>query len=864
MRNLREYGFSGPIYPVNPKYEVIDGVPAYPDATRLPEAPDLAVVATPPKTVPAIIADFGARGTKAAIVLSAGITDARRFWRKSLKAKMLESARPHLMRILGPDSLGLLVPSLNLNASGARTAALSGRLAFVSQSGAMGEAVLDWAHSRGIGFSKFISVGDAVDIDFGDLLDYLASDFHTNAILLFIASVSDARKFMSAARAAARNKPVVVVKAGRAPEGARAVSLHTGMLAAPDDVFDAAIRRAGMLRVFSTEELFDAVESLARARPMAGDRLAIMSNGGGPGIMATDALSLRGGRLAGLSAATQDKLKGMVLPYVTVNNPLDILSYAPARNYAEVLQTLTEDPEADAVLVIHAPNSLVAGTDVVASIAPVAAKTRRNVLACWLGGDAVAEARELSVQAGIPTYDTPEKAVGAFLQIVEHRRNQELLIQVPASVPQEFEPDTTLARALVRSALARGREMLSEPEAKSVLLAYGVPVVTTHIAHSGRRAVEIAMGLGFPVAIKIVSDQVAHKSDVGGVALEIESPEEVRGAVRALRKRLRTLRPEAKLRGFAVQKMANRASAQELIIGAATDPVFGPVIVFGQGGTSVALTADRAIGLPPLNMVLARDLVMRTKIARLLAGYSDHPRADVDALCLTLIKVSQMITDVPEIVELDINPLLADDQGVIALDARMRVATPKGPGADRLAIRPYPKELEEWIDWEGRRVLLRPIRPEDGEAHRRFFASLDPEDVRMRLFVHMRELKPSQLARMTQIDYDREMAIIATASGENGERETLGVVRVVVDPENIDAEFAATVRSDLKGKGLGIILMRKIIDYCRARGTARIIGETLYDNIRLQRLAKRFGFTFKPSEEPGVVRLELELKPAKT
>lgn len=864
LRNMRTCGFAGPLFAVNPKYAVIDGARVYPDVRHLPDVPDLAIIATPPQTVPRLVAQLGALGTRVAIVLSAGITDAPRFWAGSLKARMLEAARPHLMRVLGPNSIGVLVPPAGLNASAAHSCALPGSIAFVTQSGAMGEAVLDWAKSRGIGFAKFVSVGDAADIDFGDVLDYLASDAETRAILLFIGAVGGARKFMSAARAAARNKPVVVIKAGRTPPGAmpeRGLRLHSGMLAGPDEVFDAAIRRAGMLRVFSTEELFDAVESLARARSLAGERLAVMANGGGPGILAIDALRARGGVPARLSEATRERIERVLPSYGSSSNPVDILAYASAARHAEVLKALSEDEACDAVLVIHAPNALVDAREVADAIVAVAAQARRNVLACWLGGDALAPARERCAQAGIPTYDTPEKAVGAFMQIVEYRRNQQLLVEVPPSVPEAFAPDTALARALVRSALARGRSMLSEPEAKSVLLAYGIPVAETHIARSGRQAVEIAMNLGFPVVVKIVSDEVVRKSEVGGVALELESAQEVRGAVRALRKRLRTLRPAARLRGFAVQRMVGHAGAHELIVGAATDARFGPVVVFGQGGAAVEITGDRAIGLPPLNRVLACDLVSRTRVSRLLSGYDGHPAADLDAICLTLMKVSQMVIDLPEIVELDINPLLADSHGVVALDARMRIARPGALGADRLAIRPYPEALEEWIDWNGLRVLLRPIRPEDGERHQRFFSRLDPEDVRSRVFVPLRELQASQLARLTQIDYDREMAFIATAQTEQDDWETLGVVRVVTDPDNLVAEFALIVRSDLKGKGLGSILLRKMIGYCRARGTLRIVGETLHDNEALQRLVRRLGFTLKPSGEPGIVRAELDLQP---
>ncbi|GAB4177281.1 MAG: bifunctional acetate--CoA ligase family protein/GNAT family N-acetyltransferase [Rhodocyclaceae bacterium] len=863
MRNMLACGFAGRIFPVNPKYAAVQGVEACRDVSHLPAPPDLALIATPARTIPGLVAKLGAMGTRAAIVLTPGITDAPRRWAGSLKAKMLEAARPHLMRVLGPGSLGLLVPGRRLNASAAHTCAQPGSLAFVTQSGAIGEAVLDWARGRGIGFSKFVSLGDAADIDFGDCLDYLASDADTRAILLLVREVKGARKFMSAGRAAARNKPVVVLKLGRSPRGAadgRGPHLAAGVLAGPDEVFEAAVRRAGMLSVATTEELFGAVETLTHARAVAGGRLCVIANGAGPGVMAIDALTLRGGTPARLGEATRARLRSLVPVWGSTGNPVDIANDADADRHAEVLKVVLEDEGVDAVLVVHTPNALVGALRVAEALVPVASGARRNVLACWLGGDTLAPARETCARSGIASYDAPEKAVGAFLELVEHRRNQALLMEVPPSLEDSFEPDTGLARSLVRSALARGRTLLSEPEAKSVLMAYGIPVVATHIARSGRQAVEIAMSLGFPVVVKVVSDELPRRSEVGGVALELESAEEVRGAVRALRKRLRTLRPGARLRGFAVQRMVSRAAAQELLAGAATDPVFGPVVVFGQGGTAAEVIADCAIGLAPLNGILAGDLIARTRVSRLLGGYDGHPAVDVEALRLTLVKVSRMLVELPEIVELDINPLLADAQGVLALDARMRLARSPRRGADRMAIRPYPKELEEWIDWGGGRVWLRPIRPEDGERHQSFFGRLDAEDVRMRVFVPLRELQATQLARLTQIDYDREMAFVALVQAAGADWETLGVARAVTDPDNAQAEFAVIVRSDLKAKGLGTILMRKLIAYQRARGTRRMIGETLHDNQAMQKLATRLGFTVEPSAEPGVMRLTLELQ----
>lgn len=858
LHNLVEGKFAGSILPVNPKYRELAGIEVYPSVSSSPTVPELAVICTPPATVPALIGELGACGTKAAIVITAGLGMTKDAQGRSLKETMLVAAKPHLLRILGPNCVGLLVPSLGLNASFAHTGALPGKIAFVSQSGALVTAVLDWAKSRGIGFSKFVSLGDSADVDCGDMLDYLGSDPETHAILLYIEAVTAARKFMSAARAAARNKAVLVVKAGRAAEGARAAASHTGALAGSDDVYDAAIRRAGMLRVFSTDDLFDAVETLARARPLTGERLAIMTNGGGPGVMATDALIGAQGRLAALSQETLSRLDAILPPTWSRGNPVDIIGDAPTGRYAQTLQILLEDSKADAVLFIHAPTAIVPSAEIAMAVIPVIKQAQRNVLACCLGGDAVRQARDVFEAAGVPTYSTPEEGVRAFVQIVQYRRNQDLLMEVPPSRSAEFVHDQKKVQAVVAGALADGRAMLSEPEAKVVLAAYSIPVVDTRIATTAGRAAEIAVEIGFPVALKILSPDVTHKSDVGGVVLDLESAAAVEDAGQAIQKRLQEYRPTAAIQGFTVQAMVRRPNAHELIIGVTTDAVFGPIILFGQGGTAVEITADHAVGLPPLNTVLARDLISRTRISRLLTGYRGRPPADISAISRTLIQLSHLIADIPEIVELDINPLLADDQGVVALDARMRIAAAGPDGRDRFAIRPYPEELEEWISWQGREVMLRPIRPEDGAQHVEFFNALDPDDVRYRVFMRMGELKRSQLARLAQIDYDREMAFVAICERELGCFETLGVVRAIADPDNVTAEFAIIVRSDLKGKGLGAILVKKLIDYCRSRGTKELVGEALADNQRVIGLVRRFGGTVSHSEA-GTVNLRFDL-----
>ena len=862
LRNVITGGFKGAIYPVNPKYDQLGGLPAYATVKDLPAAPDLAIICTPPATVPALIRQLGEKGTRAAIILTAGLGAIRDAQGRTLKQATLDAARPYVLRLLGPNCVGMLVPGIGLNASFAHTGAIPGKIAFVSQSGALVTGVLDWANSRGIGFSKFISLGDSADVDFGDVLDYLASDPATSAILMYMEDVRHARKFMSAARAAARSKPTLILKAGRMAEGAKAAASHTGALAGSDDVYDAAIRRAGMLRVVTTEDLFAAVQTLAHARPLFGERLVIMTNGGGPGVMATDALVAGGGAMAQLSAETLRKLDAVLPATWSRGNPADIIGDAPAERYLATLKILLEDPQADAILFIHAPTAIVPSAEIAAALAPLAKASSRNILACWLGGDAVAGARKIFADAGIPTYATPEEAVSAYLQIVQFRRNQKLLMQVPPAASGNFVADRARAGAIINGVLGEGRRILTEPEAKELLATYGIPVVATRTAPGVEQAVLAANAIGFPVAIKILSPDISHKSDVGGVALDLDSTEAVRAAAQRMLKRVASLLPDARVDGFSVQQMARRPDAHELIVGVATDPVFGPVVLFGQGGIAVEVTADHAIALPPLNVVIARDMISRTRVSKLLAGYRHRPPANMDAIVSILMQVSQMVADLPELVELDINPLLADSAGAIVLDARVRVAIADKSAStwDRLAIRPYPRELEETIEWGGKPLLLRPIKPEDGPAHLAFFDALTADDVRYRMFVRVRELQPSQLARFTQIDYDREMAFIATRPGTDGLDETIAVARVVADPDNIQAEFAVTVRSDLKGHGLGQLLMEKLIDYCRRRGTREIVGEALPQNTRIIKLVRKLGFSVRRNPADDTMHLSLLLE----
>ncbi len=736
MRNLLSGGFAGPIMPVNPKHQAVAAVMAYRDVKSLPIVPDMAVICTPPATVPGLIRELAERGTRAAIVLTAGLELMKDSSGHDLQESLRESARPKLLRVLGPNCVGLVAPGIGLNASFAHSMAQPGGVAFVTQSGALSTAVLDYAQSNDVGLSYFVSLGNKVDVDFGDVLDYLAGDEGTKAILLYIESINDAPKFMSAARAAAMTKPVLAIKAGRVPEGAKAALSHTGAMAGSDDVFDAALRRAGILRVSTIDELFDAVETLGLAKPLVGDRMVILTNGGGPGVMATDALVLAGGRLASLSPATLAKLDAALPRNWSRGNPVDIIGDAPPERYVLALQILLASDDCDAVLFIHAPSAIVPSPEIAKAMLPAIQQSSKTVLACWLGRSLVAQARQMFVDAAIPTYDSPEDAVEALLQISRYNQTQRVRVEAPSSASVEFTPDIRTARQIIDPAMAVKRYALGEADAKAILAAYGIPIVETRVAATPAEAEQAATQIGLPVALKVLSPDITHKSDLGGVVLNLEDARDVRRAAESMLNRFHQLRPQPRLSGFTVQAMVRKAQGHELIVGVATDPIFGPIILFGHGGTAVEVIKDRAIALPPLNLSLAKELIGRTRVSKLLAGYRDCPPADLDTIARVLVSISQLVADLPEVVELDINPLVADHDGALALDARIKLAPPVKTGVSRLSIRPYPRELEEPTKLNGQQLLVRPVRPEDAAAYAVFLKSpgsgsgLDQMDVR--------------------------------------------------------------------------------------------------------------------------------------
>ncbi len=860
-RNLYEGGFQGPILTVNPHERAIRSTLNYRSVAELPLAPDLAVISTPPQAVPGIISELGERGCRAAVVITAGFGEGDRADGQELMQTMLDASRPHLLRIVGPNCLGFMSPHIGINASFAHLTPGKGDIAFITQSGAMATSVLDWASARGIGFSHIVSLGSMSDIDFGDLLDYLALDGKTRAILLYVEAITHARKFMSAARMASRTKPVVVVKAGRSAAGAKAALSHTGALAGSDAVYDAAFRRAGMLRVRTSNELFQAVGTLDTGIRVKGDRLAILTNGGGLGVLAVDQLAEVDGRLAVLSDETIERLNKILPAPWSHANPVDILGDASGERYAGALDVLLEADEADATFVLNCPTAVADSLDAAQAVVKTLAERRPAVLTCWLGEGPAAEARRLFAARKLPSYESPEEAVQAFGHLLRYRRNQLLLVQTPPSVSDLISIDHVKAEAIIDAVLADDRTILTEPEAKELLSAFGIPTVESFVARDAAEAARFAERLDGPAVVKIVSRDITHKSDVGGVQLNLASPAAVAQAVTDMLATIQQKAPDARIDGFNVQPMIRRPGAHELILGIAEDATFGPVILFGQGGTAVEVIGDRAVALPPLNPILAHDMIERTQISRLLRGYRDRPAADLDAIALTIVKLSHLVVDLDRVVELDINPLLADANGVLALDARV-VVRPRGTVRRPLAIRPYPRELERDVETKsGRHFLLRPIRPEDEHALRDMLERSSRNDVRMRFFAPRRQFGHGFSARLTQIDYDREMALVAL---DPGGTDMLGVVRLVSDPDNETAEFAVMVRSDTQGVGLGYCLMRSILDYARQRGVGRVFSEVLLENKAMLKMADKLGFRVRKSDENSSITVELDMETSVT
>ncbi|MGB3272246.1 MAG: bifunctional acetate--CoA ligase family protein/GNAT family N-acetyltransferase [Xanthobacteraceae bacterium] len=866
LRNLKAAGFDGPIHLVNPNHAEIDGVKTVATVANLPDT-DLLVITSPPATVPRIIADAGARGCAGAVIITAGLGSGE----GSLAEAAVHAAGAHRMRLLGPNCLGIQVPGAKLDASFAARMSQPGELALISQSGAIVAGLVEWAAQRSVGFSGVVSLGNQIDVDFGDLLDYFAVDKATRAIVLYIESISDAPKFMSAARAAARIKPVVVIKSGRHAQGAAAARTHTGALAGSDAVYDAAFRRAGLVRVFDLDELFNAAETLGHVHPFDGNRLAILTNGGGIGVLAVDRLIDLGGQLAALSADTVRSLDESLPPIWSKANPVDIAGDADAGRYGTALDALLTDPANDGVLVMNVPTALAsAGDAAAATIATVQAQRARRlpakpVFAVWVGDNGNAEAAFDA--ADIPYFQSESDAVHGFMHLVRYRDGQNALMETPPSLPQDFAPDVEAARRIVQAAADSGRVWLDPIEITGLMAAYAIPIATATLARTPDEAVAAARPLlaRGAVAVKILSPDIVHKSDIGGVQLNLASEQAVHAAAADILARARAAKPEAQITGVTVHPMIVRSKARELIAGVADDATFGPIIVFGSGGTAVEVINDKALALPPLDLGLARALIARTRVARILKGYRDVAAADIDAVALTLVKLSQLVADLPEVRELDLNPLLADQSGVIALDARVAVAKVtarrRGSGHPRLAIRPYPKEWERHVQLrDGTTIQLRPIRPEDEPLYPPFLQQISPADLRLRFFAPVKNFDHGFIARFTQIDYARAMAFLAL---DQTSGEMLGVGRIHIMTHSDTAEYAVLVRTDMKGRGIGWVLMQALIEYAGKEGIRALRGEVFADNLTMLRMCEELGFDI--TDDPGAPDtriVTLPLRPA--
>ena len=849
MRNLLAGGFSGPVLPVTPAYKAVQGVLAWPDIASLPFTPDLAVLCTNASRNLELLEALGEKGCKTCIILSGP---------PEQHASLLDCARRYQMRLLGPNSLGLLAPWHGLNASFSPVPISKGKLAFISQSAAISNTILDWAQQREMGFSWFIALGDSLDIDVDELLDYLARDSKTSAILLYLEHLSDARRFVSAARSASRNKPILVIKGGRSPDAQRLLHVNSGI----DPAWDAAIQRAGLLRVQDTHELFSAVETLSHMRPLRGERLMIVSNGAAPAALALDELWSRQGKLAVLSDETREQLRQLLPSGVEVSNPLDLRDDASNGHYTQALNVLLNDHAIDALLVIHSPSAVAPGTESALALINAVKQHPRghyvSLLTNWCGEYSSQEARRLFSEAGLPTYRTPEGAITAFMHMVEYRRNQKQLRETP-SLPADLTVNTAQAHTLLQQAIAEGATSLDTHEVQPILQAYGLNTLPTWIAADSAEAVHIAGQIGYPVALKLRSPDIAHKSDVQGVMLYLRTASEVQQAADAMLDRVKMTWPQARIHGLLVQSMARRAGAQELRIVVEQDPVFGPLIMLGEGGVEWHAQDQAAVALPPLNMNLARYLVIQAIKGKKIRGRSALQSLDIPGLSQLLVKVSNLIVDCPEIQRLDIHPLLASANEFTVLDVTLEIAPFDGNNESRLAIRPYPRQLEAWVNLKnGDRCLFRPILPEDEPALQQFIARVTKEDLYYRYFSEINEFTHEDLANMTQIDYDREMAFVALRHTDNGD-EILGVTRAISDPDNIDAEFAVLVRSDLKGLGLGRQLLETLIHYTRDHGLQRLNGITMPNNRGMIALARKLGFNVDIQLEDGIVGLTLLL-----
>lgn len=855
FRNMLESGYHGALYPINPKHPEVQGQRAYASIEQIGEPVELAVICTRAETVPDIIEACGKHGVRAAVVLSAGFSETGSHG-AAIEHAMLAAAKTYGVRIIGPNCLGIMRPAIGLNATFFKGSVKPGNLALVSQSGALCTAILDWAPPNDIGFSSVVSMGAAADVDFGEILDYLASDAQSQSILIYVEGIRKARGFMSALRAAARSKPIFVIKVGRHDAGSKAVQSHTGALVGSDDVFDAALRRAGVVRVMSIGGLFSAAQSLASRHRYSGNRLAIVTNGGGPGVMAIDRAVDLGVTVAALSEQSVEKLNQVLPATWSHNNPVDIIGDATPERYRDAVSICMQDDGVDGVLVILTPQAMTQPLEVAQLLLETAAQFSKPLLTCWMGDTQIRPGRALFAQSRVPAFRTPEAAVEAFSYITAFYRNQRLLAQTPGPLSHHQEPDIEGARMLIETALAERRKVLSEMESKALLAAFHIPVASTMVARSPGEALMLAQELGMPVAMKINSPDITHKSDAGGVRLNLGNAAAVRAAYHEIIEAVQGNRPEARIDGVSIQPMVDKPNGRELMVGVTTDPVFGPVITFGAGGTAVEVMGDRAVALPPLNTFLVRELIGGTRISKLLGQFRHMPPVQMAALESLLLRISEMVCELPWLKEMDINPLIVDEHGALAADARVMVdyAPVSGDRYAHMAIYPYPTHLvSNWQLPDGTDITIRPIRPEDAQLEQEFVHNLSDEAKYYRFMNTVHELSEEMVVRFTQIDYDREMAFVAVT--EQGGREVeIGVCRYAINPDGASCEFALVVSDQWQHKAVGHKLMGSLMDAARAKGLKTMEGEVLASNHDMLKLVATLGFAVADSDADETIK----------
>jgi acetyltransferase len=857
--NILQGGFEGPVYAINPKHVRVRGKKAYRSIETLDKPVDLAVIATPAQTVPGIVEDCGKYGVRSAIILSAGFREVGDAGRR-LEDQALARARKYGLRFIGPNCLGMIRPDIGLNATFSKGAAGRGRLALVSQSGALCTAILDWAAASDVGFSSVISTGISADVGFGEILDFLVSDPETDGILLYVEGINNTRAFMSGLRAASRAKPVIVMKSGRHEGGSRAAVSHSGALVGSDDVFDAAIARAGVVRVISFSEFFAAARMLASGLRVSGDRLAIVTNGGGPAVMAMDRLEDHGLKGADLSDESLQALDAELPATWSRGNPVDVIGDATPARYGSAVRICLKDSGVDAVLAILTPQAMTEPEAVAAEIVSLVSEHPKPMLACWMGEQEVEAARSLFRQHGVPSYKTPEAAVEAFHVLASHHRHQQLLLQAPEPLAKDASPDIEGARMIIESALADDRRILNEIEAKALLHAFRIPIAKSVRARDDKEALVVAEQIGFPVALKVNSPDVSHKTDVGGVRLNIGDARALRSAYKDMMADVAARAPEARMDGVTVEEMCVRPNGRELMVGVVSDPAFGPVITFGTGGTTVEVFADRSVALPPLNHYLVETMIAQTRAMKLLGPFRNFPPADLTALEDVLLRVSEMVCNLPAVAEMDINPLVIDEHGVVAVDARV-VLRRRPPAEERyahMAIHPYPSELvERFQPSDGPELTIRPIRPEDAAIEERFVRELSRQSRYFRFMYNLKELTPAMLSRFTQLDYDREMALIAVVP-EGGEEKEIAVARYVINPDRASCEFAVVVGDEWQRKGVATRLLTSLIRSAESKRITRFEGSILSENHKMLSFLKRMGFDIR--RDPDDPQIELAVK----